>query len=254
MCGGRVSTPLPEFSEGGWKIVSCGECGFVFLSNPPEYEQLVSEFAWEGQRPQERERRKQNRSRPVERLNQATRWRLRNPVSRQNRTFTRFFPPGNVLDIGCADGEDEIPRQFVPYGIEISAKLHALADPRMRARGGYAVHGAAAVAIAGFEPGFFKGVVLRSVLEHEKEPHTLLSGINRVLADDGAVYIRVPNFGSVNRRIMGRRWCGFRYPDHVGYFTRKTLRRLAVRTGFRLKILNPLSLFDDNIKALMIKA
>jgi hypothetical protein len=31
---------------------------------------------------------------------------------------------------------------------------------------------------------------------------------------------------------MGRRWCGFRYPDHLNYFTPDTLRRLARQAGF----------------------
>jgi hypothetical protein len=31
---------------------------------------------------------------------------------------------------------------------------------------------------------------------------------------------------------MGRRWCGFRYPDHLNYFTPKTLVALAAKAGF----------------------
>jgi hypothetical protein len=43
--------------------------------------------------------------------------------------------------------------------------------------------------------------------------------------------IKVPNYGSLNRIVMGRRWCGFRYPDHLNYFTPATLRRMAAKAG-----------------------
>ena len=31
---------------------------------------------------------------------------------------------------------------------------------------------------------------------------------------------------------MGRRWCGFRYPDHLNYFSPNTLRAMANKAGF----------------------
>jgi hypothetical protein len=46
------------------------------------------------------------------------------------------------------------------------------------------------------------------------------------------VVVKVPNFASVNRRLRGNRWCGFRFPDHVNYFTPATLARLAHEAGY----------------------
>ena len=76
----------------------------------------------------------------------------------------------------------------------------------------------------------------------------------RVLKTDGAIYVRVPNFGSINRHVMGARWSGFRYPDHVNYFTLGSLRRMTSDCGLRLKLLNP-ALFplNDNINAVLTK-
>ena len=75
------------------------------------------------------------------------------------------------------------------------------------------------------------------------------------MADDGAAFVRVPNFGSVNRIVMGRKWRGFRYPDHVNYFALGSLRRMASECGMRCKLLNPVTLpFDDNIKAVLTKS
>ena len=53
-------TPVKEtpYSSGEWKLVECLETGMVFLENPPEYSQLVEEFAWEKTFEEERIRRR----------------------------------------------------------------------------------------------------------------------------------------------------------------------------------------------------
>ena len=125
----------------------------------------------------------------------------------------------------------------------------------MRARGGDAIHAAAARGIVGFPDGFFTGVVMSSVAEHERQPKLLFRHAARVLAEDGAVYVRVPNFGSVNRRVLGAKWSGFRYPDHVNYFTLGSLKRMVGDCGLRLKLINlALFLLNDNINAVLTKA
>ncbi|MFM7832754.1 MAG: hypothetical protein ACKPJD_13240, partial [Planctomycetaceae bacterium] len=45
---GRVTRVRPTaFRSGEWQVVQCEETGFVFLANPPSYEALTSEHAWE---------------------------------------------------------------------------------------------------------------------------------------------------------------------------------------------------------------
>lgn len=101
---------------------------------------------------------------------------------------------------------------------------------------------------------YFDGVLLNSFLEHEVNPFILLKEAHRTLKDTGVVYIRVPNYGSLNRKVMGHKWCGFRFPDHVNYFTTKSLAEMAKKAGFKMKIMNPLTIqFDDNIKAVLTK-
>ena len=125
---------------------------------------------------------------------------------------------------------------------------------RMKPRGGFCVHAPAVEGIGQFESGLFTGVILRSFLEHEWKPMELLAGVHRVLRDDGIIFVRVPNYASLNRRIRGSQWCGFRYPNHVNYFTPHILSRMAGDSGFHMKLLNPLKIaIDDNIKAVLTK-
>ena len=68
------------------------------------------------------------------------------------------------------------------------------------------------------------------------------------------MFVRVPNYGSFNRRVVGKKWCGFRHPDHVNYFEIESLSNIAVKNGFSIEILNKLTLhFDDNINALLVR-
>lgn len=81
-----------------------------------------------------------------------------------------------------------------------------------------------------------------------------LAGVYRVLWDNGITFVRVPNYASLNRRVRGGQWCGFRYPDHVNYFTLYTLSRMAGNSDFHMELLNPLKIaIDDSIKAVLTK-
>jgi len=252
ICAEPGCKPLAQYSREPWRVVECAACGFVYLHNAPDYADLVDHYAWE--KTYQEEKRRRRRAMPVlMAIDRATRWRL--DLFRQDlgRLYRRIFRPGRVLDVGCGPG-DFVPEPFTPFGIELSEVLHRQADAHMRSRGGYAVHASASEGMAAFPAGHFSGVILASIIEHEKNPRRLLSEARRVLADDGAVYLKVPNFGGANRRLMGGRWCGFRHPDHVNYFTAGALRRLAAETGLKLRHLNPLSVFDDNIHAILTKS
>ncbi|MCC5842025.1 MAG: hypothetical protein JJT96_18055 [Opitutales bacterium] len=46
--------------------------------------------------------------------------------------------------------------------------------------------------------------------------------------------IKVPNHNCLNRKVRQGRWCGFRYPDQVNYFTPETLGGMIRRSGLTL--------------------
>lgn len=251
LCGEDRPIARQRYSQEPWRIAECGSCGFVYLTNPPGYSALEEDFAWEETSAAEDARRLAEA--PVlYGADRATR-RLRMAFRRDDMSrYLRWFGgEGAVLDVGCAAGT-RVRAPFTPYGIELSRKLAAEADARMRALGGYCLHAPGPEGLKRFPAGMFRGVVLRSYLEHEEAPKTVLAETARVLAPGGRAYVKVPNYGSVNRRVVGRHWCGFRHPDHVNYFTLATLRRMAAGAGLRLTLLNRANLaFDDNIHALL---
>jgi len=70
-------------------------------------------------------------------------------------------------------------------------------------------------------------------LEHLPSPRRALERAHRVLRPEGRLFIEVPNAASLDRRIFGRHWAGWRLPQHLYHFTPETLARLLVCTGFQ---------------------
>lgn len=252
VCSTDEAETLAEYSPAPWVIAACKSCGFVYLRNPPAYQALVEDFAWEKTHGEKKETgRGSTRLSPlIRKLRAALGLTHRDKSSK----FRRWFHDGHVLDIGCGHAR-RIKPPMTPYGIELSAGLQEIADAEMRQHGGYCLHGAGAEAIWDFPEKTFDGILMHSYLEHETDVMGVLRGAHRALKDDGGAFIRVPNFASINRRVVGPNWCGFRYPDHVNYFTLSSLRDVGARAGFTTQLVNRLALpFDDNISVLLRKA
>ncbi|MEL6451417.1 MAG: class I SAM-dependent methyltransferase [Pseudomonadota bacterium] len=250
-CTSPDATPWGDYSPDPWVIARCGTCDLTYLRNPVDYVALEEDFAWEKTFEDKKDASKGSTA--LSPAIRAMRKKLKLTHKSKSHRMADWFNNGHVLDIGCGNLMN-VPEPMTPYGIELSRALHAYADDWMQARGGYCVHGAGAEAIWDFDPDTFDGVVMHSYLEHEVDLMGVLRGVWRALKPGAPAYVRVPNFGSINRRVVGANWCGFRYPDHVTYFTLDTLRDAAARAGFRVELVNRVGLpIDDNIKALLRK-
>ena len=267
-----IETP---YSKGEWKVVQCVSTGMVFLENPPEYSELEENFAWERTYLEEKKRRKE--SEPflsgVSDLGKGLRKRFRK-LTRVEKTVLRVMTSGDspvkngqarILDVGCGGGEQGIQCVRLlkelhnidanPIGVEISLGLAKIADERMSEFGGHCVQAAANVGIEALDADSIDLVILRSYLEHESSPLDVLKAVRNVLKPGGFVVIRVPNFDSWNRRFRQGRWCGFRYPDHVNYFTPKTLKVILDNADlqiFESRLLDQLPT-NDNVSLVATK-
>jgi SAM-dependent methyltransferase len=248
VCGSQRSSLLTAYTRTVWPVVRCDDCGFVYLGAVPSYDALAVDLAWEKTSAAETKRRSRGRFAWID---ASTRWRTvigkRLDEYRRRRTLGLS---GNVLDIGCGGG-CRVPPGPTPFGIEISETLAKRAQPAFEKRGGRVVHAPATDGFDAFDEQFFSAILMRSYLEHEKQPRLALEKAFRRLAPGGTIYVRVPDFGSLNRAIMRARWCGWRFPDHVNYFTSDSLRALAGSIGFEYARTNWLSPFDDNIIAIL---
>ena len=264
---GRLTTIEPTpYRRDKWKIVRCREQGFYFLKDPPEYEMLESEFEWSKCFSLDRKRR-QTEEPVFSSISQATK-RVRRILAppRRNKFYSiskkvlahsDHEQPFSILDVGCGGGKlvQQLHDRFrsdgvniVPLGIEISNHLSEVAGEVFRSLGGDIIHASAIKGASQCSASSFDVIVMRSFLEHERRPLELLRELRNLLRLRGAIIIKVPNFACWNRVIRGHRWCGFRYPDHVNYFTPTTMRILAKQAGYTMES-RPLDRFpfSDNM-------
>lgn len=236
LCGADNRALEPTHVRGGWQVKRCA-CSMVYLENPPAYVEFEEDYAWDKTSVAEREAR-QSREPFVHAISDAIKSIRRNVLHRDKLgTLIRgYFRPGNVVDVGCADGNflGMLDAQYIPFGIEISKMLAPIADDVARPRGGWVVQAAAVDGFAKFGGEKFMGVIMSSFLEHEIQPKLLLEQCAKHLEKNGRVIIKVPNYGCINRMVRGERWCGFRYPDHVNYFTPETLVYMCVDAGLEI--------------------
>lgn len=235
-CGDQnTGTPASRYSLGQWTIKDCRRCNLTYITSSPDYDTLFVQMAWEKSFAAENAWREETRG-GLQSLSKKTRWRLHIlPRKQVPDLLARYAEPGNVIDLGCGSGGhfDGLAEAFVPFGVEISKDLAAGADARFAGRGGRVVNAPSLEGLKEFPAAFFSAATLRSYLEHELHPAEVLAALFRVLKPGGIAVVKVPNYGSWNRRIMGSRWCGFRHPDHLNYFTPATLTDIARRAGFR---------------------
>lgn len=236
-------------------MVECTETGMVFLENPPAYEQLADEFAWQKTYAEEKKRR--TKAEPVlARVSGMVKWmrlnlkkpRLIRTAAHHIRELRAKQPKGavfNLVDVGCGGGEKtaQIPEFLIakgeasvsPIGVEVSEVLAAAAQRRFEPFGGRCIEQPAVEGMESIETDSVQLVILSSFLEHEINPVGLLAVSKRKLVEGGRVIIKVPNFGSLNRQFRKEKWCGFRYPDHVNYFTPQTLRATIEAAGLKMR-------------------
>lgn len=251
-CLRQNEKPLPKYSRDGWRMVQCADCDQVYLNEAPVYEALSEDLAWSKQFAKEAVRRKQ-KDPIVQWLDTKTRWRLHMFREDEWAYIGERVDSGRVLDVGCGP-VNRIPEKFTPFGIEIEKETAAIAHEKMSQRGGRAVHAPALEGLSAFEDGFFNGIIMRSYLEHEAQPRAVLEACFRKLAPGGVIYVKVPNFGTLNRRVRGQEWCGLRYPDHLNQFTIPGLKRLAEGLGYRFELKNRLTqLTNDNLHCFLMR-
>jgi SAM-dependent methyltransferase len=235
VCGnGNENGKTLVYSPPEWPMKECSSCGMVYLIKSPDPAELFENLAWEKSSKAENTRREREHG-LTRKISKATRWRLHIFPRKNIEVITqKYAKPGRILDLGCGDGSQlsRLADGYAPYGIEVSKNLALQAEKILAAKKGKVANADALTGLRNLPDTHFTGIMMRSFLEHDIDPKNTLLEAHRVLVAGGIVVIKVPNYGCINRTYRGKKWCGFRFPDHVNYFTPKTLRNLVTECGF----------------------
>ena len=171
--------------------------------------------------------------------------------SRELRLFRSFCTSGKVLDVGCSTGaflyqlNKSFPGEYQIFGTDVSGPALDYAEDK----GAKTIR--ADFLSANFSEDNFDAVTLWAVLEHVSEPRLFIEQAARVLRPGGVCLMLVPNWNSLARRFLNRR---YRYilAQHLNYFTPHTLRKLVsphfqvIETAFTH--FNPIVILKDFLK------
>jgi len=152
---------------------------------------------------------------------------------RRRLAWLREKPGAWLLDVGAAYGfaASEAERAgFRVAGLELSAEAAVQAAARIPGR----VVRASAIELP-FSSARFDVITLWDVIEHLPDPHRAVAEISRCLRPGGRLALTTGDVESLVARLSGARWHLFTIPEHLFFFSRRSLHRLLEAHGLQIE-------------------
>ncbi len=211
VCGSNDLRDMKGYEKA--HLCRCGSCGFVFCKPIPTEEELVRHY--EGYQRNDY-------------LSEIT-------VKRYNELldeFEKYRKTNRIIDVGSGVGYFLIEakkRGWEVYGTEFTDEAVAICEAN-----DITIH-KGKLDPANYEAGSFDIITSFEVIEHINNPGEELASFRRILRDGGLVYLTTPNFNSLLRYHLKADYNVICYPEHLSYYTPRTLKKLFSENGFQTK-------------------
>lgn len=214
LCGSNRASTV--FTKGYVKVVRCKSCGLTYLNPRLKYDKLL-EFYSEGE----------NEEANVNKSVESSAIQLGKD---RVEGIKKYKKGGKFLEIGFGSGYTLwVAKEcgYETYGVEPSKTGYKHAkNLKLNVH-----HGT--LSDTNFESKYFDVICLYHVLEHVPSPKDDLLEINRILKDDGILVLETPNIKGLRSVILNARWRDI-HGAHLYYFSPKTLKKILLRTNFRV--------------------
>ncbi|MFY0628613.1 MAG: class I SAM-dependent methyltransferase [Reichenbachiella sp.] len=155
-------------------------------------------------------------------------------IKRYNTLLDEFEPyraNNRILEIGCGGGAfllEAQKRGWEVHGTEYTKEAADIPE----SQGVAMKHG---ILQPSNYVSDFDIIVSIEVIEHINNPLEEVTNMYSLLRNGGLLYITTPNFNAIERYHLGEEYKVIGYPEHLIYFTPKTLNLLMKKVGFKKK-------------------
>lgn len=213
LCGSEKGLSLNRYSR--HYLVKCKTCGFVFCNRIPTMEELLANY---------------NRYPRGSSISPIT-------IKRYNElldSLERYRHNNKLLDIGCGDGcflEIAKKRNWEVYGTEFTDDAVLICKNKE-------INIVKGILNPDDFPNIqFDVITSFEVMEHIYNPQPEINNIDKLLRNGGAFYFTTPNFNSISRHYLGPDWTVIGYPEHLLYYTVKTIKYLLNKKSWGKKFI-----------------
>jgi 2-polyprenyl-3-methyl-5-hydroxy-6-metoxy-1,4-benzoquinol methylase len=218
-CTGTATTL--RYVHDGYRIIHCRECDGGFAMPRPTVARLdqIYDPAYVAKY-----------TASVMHSRALARWRyeLITRLLRIGETAPAPATPRRILDVGCGGGA--LLQEFKNAGWEVNGTDVSPEFAHMAQALGIPVVVGDATSID-LPVRHFDLITMSHVVEHFVDPLEVLAHCARWLRGGGAVALETPNWKGIGALVRGSKWSHIIPPEHLNYFTPKSLRRLALRAG-----------------------
>lgn len=143
----------------------------------------------------------------------------------------KYRSTNNLADVGCGNGfflDEAKKRGWNVFGTEFNDNSIRICEEKgiATSKGRFTSQS--------FPGKIFDVVTSFEVIEHTLTPKEEVTEIYQSLRHRGIIYLTTPNFNSLSRRLLNDKWNVLVYPEHLSYFTKRSLSYLFNTTGFKL--------------------
>tara|TARA_B100000508_G_scaffold141097_1_gene146961 strand:- start:53579 stop:54442 length:864 start_codon:yes stop_codon:yes gene_type:complete len=208
ICSSSQIVPLEGYEE--HYLVKCKNCSFVFAQKIPTEQELIEHYQGYGRN---------------DYLSPLTIKRYEELLDR----FESFRKTNKILDVGAGIGyflEVAKKKGWEVYGTEYTDEaVNICRDKGIQVEQGK-------LDPSKYDKGSFDVITSFEVLEHINNPVEEINNFKSLLRSGGLVYLTTPNFNSLLRYRLKSDYNVIVYPEHLSYYTPKTLKKLFLDCGF----------------------
>jgi SAM-dependent methyltransferase len=204
------------YKDDGRRVVECQNDGLVFVNPRPSSKEVKNLYG---------PKYFKNFTPYIENKNAHLKYFRKKIVQVEERLGRK----GKLLDVGCATGfllSEARRRGWQVFGTDISDyAINYCKKNRLSVKKGL-------LKDLNFPKNEFDVIFSLQTIEHEQDPIAHVKEIRKLLKPTGVAVFTTPDHDTWTRKIMGRKWFGYRHKEHLFFLNKRTIKQILLKGGF----------------------